>query len=116
MSLKIRPVTSPEQMEFVLGEARKDQPGVHLVSHMMTINEQVRGALMTMPIVFLWMHTENTARMTKDMITNIENWLANTGNSYMCIPCHKDSIQASYMERLGYTKFENFTLFVKGLQ
>lgn len=115
--IKIRPIKDDGQLQFVMTEAREDEQQMCAPTHAITAMGELRGAMNIVPMVLLWLHTQrNGARSCKDSLAIVENMLANNGNAFMCIPCKKDSPFYEYMERLGYVKAENYTLFMKGLQ
>lgn len=115
--VKVRPITPPE-IEIVTKLGAEDDHGIIAPTHVVNDGELILGCFSvgSIPLVLPWLDTRvgNVHRSAK-AFRQVETALRIAGQKYMAVPCGKESPFYPFVERAGYVKVYDNTLFMKVL-
>lgn len=115
--MKIKPITTPEQLLAVAEAARADDHS-HLVgaTHLAEKDGEIVGCFTIGPCVHWWMHSEKCkARDSFHTMLSIETLLRNQGYQRAYILCAQSSPYFDHMDKFGCTDVGTSHIFMKEL-
>jgi hypothetical protein len=107
----------PPQVENIAELAKVEDHGVLEPTHIVYNDTAVAGCLSvgSIPMMLAWIGKANSAFDSKKIVDTVENSLRFSGCRYLAIPCGPLSPFFPLMEKAGYTKVYENTLFIKAL-
>lgn len=116
--MTIRRIETPEELQRLIAAAKEDDHGVFGATHVIVKNDEIVGYLSagSIPSMIVWLHTQKTDKFDAEKLMEFyENGLRFQGAQFVMVPVPLKSPFHPFMERLGYVKLEDATIFVKGL-
>lgn len=113
--LKIRPYRETDA-EVLSKVAAADNHSIIAPTFVVEKGPQIVGYIGTVPSVLIWMDQDRTSVRDSLMVQNFyENMLAGNNAQIIAVPCKNDSPYFPYMEKAGYIRADQVTLFFKNL-
>lgn len=117
--IKMRPLSSNEELKALIELAKKDDHVVLGATHILTKNDEIVGYMSIGGITHVhnWFDTENvTASDSIIAISQAEAIMASQGVKNYIVACDEQSPFFSKMDRLGFKALFNTNLFTKEVQ
>ena len=111
-------ITTGEQFAAVKAAGKSDHHDLLLPTDALMLGEEVVGAASvgSSCLVLFWGHTEKLhARQTLAVIRELEAHIKSLGVPAIIVPVSPASPLAPFMAGLGYTEWDQFTLYTKEL-
>lgn len=108
----------PELMAELLAKAQEDKHDLVAPTHVVMKGNEVTGymSINNVPMVLSWLSTKAmTGRDSLSIINLAELIVAHMGWRSVCLPVDNDSPFHPLMEKMGYKKLADVTLFAKVL-
>lgn len=115
--VRVRPITQPE-IEVVTKLGLEDDHGIIAPTHVVSDGDVLLGCFSvgSVPLVLPWLDTRLASRFrSAKAFEQVETALRVSGQKYVAIPCGKESPFYRFVERAGYVKIYDNTLFMKVL-
>lgn len=115
---RIVPLTTPEEVERMRLAGEADNHGTGYFTDAVLRGPEIIGgfSLMATPYVNWWMHSQKAGLRDSLQVMNTVEWgMRRLKQRDLYVPVSDDSPYHQHMERLGYNKLGEFTLFQKGL-
>jgi len=112
------PIKAEDELKYLKQVAADDNHTVLYPTHLVKRAGAIIGyaSVCKTPVVQWWAHSEKMkARDSLTIQTQLEAVLRNAGLSNYVMPCAENSPYFDKMEKLGYIKLGNQTLFFKDL-
>lgn len=114
--ITVHPIRTEQDMRDVMLAQQTIGHSCILPTHMVMREGEVVGAfsLGAVPLVTAWQDPKRVgARDSAMLISMVDSLLSGTGRPIWAIPCQKDSPYYAFMERFGFVKAGDATLFIK---
>ncbi len=117
---ELKPITSKEEQEALVKAAEEDNHCPVFASHYLNRERDgivgFAGLEDYVPFVHIWTHTKKMAAPDSFSVLNaIENYLRLKKKKGLIIPAHSTSTFNGHLQRAGYAKLFDTTIFFKPL-
>ncbi len=115
----VKKITNREEFEKVVNAAIEDNDNMQYPTHALYKDGKIVGSwcLGGIPLTMHWAHSKLfTARDSIIMNATMDSMMDDRGSSSYLMACNKNSPYHSHMEKFGYKKGWDTTLFYKDLK
>lgn len=113
--IQLLKVTTPELREAMLRAAEADNHDCRMDNYVVVKEGQIIGSvgLPVLPTVSIWLDSSKVqARDSLELSNMVRGAMGAFGHNLYCVPCEKKSPLYPYLEKVGYVKGNECTMFL----